>query len=122
MLQDNLSEGLRLLDLGRLIAGSADADPDIAVALQDIERAADAVSRPEGFVSKTCDLLRRRRLLLFFLASFVLVLVARLRGILLTMESFFPELLRITRARAVASLHHCQADRICECWQRKVAL
>ena len=53
MLQDNLSEGLRLLDLGRLIAGSADADPDIAVALQDIERAADAVSRPEGFVSKS---------------------------------------------------------------------
>src|SRR6266567_3961922 len=53
MLQDHLSEGLRLLDLGRLIAGSADADPDIAVALQDIERAADAVSRPKGFVSKT---------------------------------------------------------------------
>src|SRR6266571_4194945 len=121
MLQDHLSEGLRLLDLGRLIAGSADADPDIAVALQDIERAADAVSRPKGFVSKTCDLFRRRRLLLF-LASFVLVLVARLLGILLTMERFFPELLRIARARAVASLHHCQADRIGECWQREVAL
>src|SRR5207249_5005414 len=61
MLEDHLSEGLRLFDLGRLIASPSDPDSDVAVTLQHIERATGAVSQPESFIFMVCDPLRRNR-------------------------------------------------------------
>src|SRR2546423_342463 len=82
-LQDAFRQRLRLLDLLRLIARAAHADPDVAVAFQHEECAADSRPGPEGFLAETVDFLR---LCSFFIALFRLFFA---------MEHVLPALRRI---------------------------
>src|SRR5712691_10624421 len=117
MLQDHLGKSFRLLDLCLLIAGPSDANSDKSIALEYIQRATEAAARPKRFVADACDLLRRDSLFLFFLTPFVAISVARLLGFRFAIERLFPELLRIARARFIASLRHGQTDGIVKSWQ-----
>src|ERR1043166_372410 len=71
-------ERLGLLEFPLRVAFAADADHDEAFALQDVERAADAVGRPEGFVAEAAHRLRQGRTLLFLAAPFGPPFAARL--------------------------------------------
>src|SRR6267378_1997516 len=99
MLYDHLGESFRLLHLSFLIAGSTDADSDIEIAPEYIERPTDAAGNPKRLVADAPNLLWPGSLFLFFLAPFVTISVARLVGTLLAMEGCFPKLLGITRIR-----------------------
>ena len=124
MLQDQPGKSFRVLDLCLLIAGPTDADSDKSIALEYIQRATEAAARPKRFVADARDLLRRDALFLFFLAPFVAISlfltilpsvtisVARLLRFRFAIEFLFPELLRIARARSIASLRHRQTDGI----------
>src|SRR6059036_2569333 len=66
-LQCFLGEGLRFADLDGRILRAADADPEIAVVLQDVEGADQGVAGPEGLVADAGHRLRLARLLLALL-------------------------------------------------------
>jgi hypothetical protein len=83
---------------GGLFVRPSDADGDIDIAFEGIQRAAETPGRPERFVTKAVDFFRRRRFTFFFLRCLFLIFL------LLSVENLFPGALRIARARALGFL------------------
>src|SRR5207249_4790701 len=109
-LQCLLGEGLRFADLDGRILRAADADPEIAVVLQDVEGADQGVAGPEGLVADAGNRLRLARLLLALLIP-------------VAVEQLLPAIARPGR-RALSRIgpRHFQADRLGVGGQGVVAL
>src|SRR5689334_20360114 len=54
---------LGFIDLDRDLRGTAEADPNVSVVLEDVQPARDGVAHPEGLLTDAFDRQRRRRLL-----------------------------------------------------------